>query len=274
MANVVRSFFADHPWPDGEGVDHLYKFTCLSEQHPERLEQLLVRGELFHSLPADLNDPWECNPTVSIPSTEEGLNAATVHLVQSLVDQGLSTEDADRSAKRALRDPGSMEAELLAATQNTYQQIRICSLTANRSNLLLWAHYAGSHGGICIEFDATIWPFPLAYKVKYQTDYPEIVYPIPRDRNALRPLLTKSSDWSYEREYRSLINPEHPPPFPNNGTSALLENRAITAIYFGARVRKDHRDRIVALVQNGPFQPNLLQANIVRTSFTLDFTPI
>jgi hypothetical protein len=165
-----------------------------------------------------------------------------------------------------------MRANLLGVLEETYGSVRVCSLAGDKKNHLLWAHYAAAHTGVCIEFDATTGPFPLAYRVKYQADYPTVEYPIRKDKTALVPLLTKSVLWKYEQEFRSLINPDRPPPFENDGTAAIIPPQAVTGVFLGVRISTDHREQIVSWIEQGPFTPQLWRSQIDRSSYTLRFS--
>lgn len=113
----------------------------------------------------------------------------------------------------------------------------VYSLSTSAIDEILWAHYADSHRGFCLEFELEEL---LAYKlenqgvfeVKYQNDVPMVNL---RDflnmENPNAPLLqkfigTKSKRWEYEREIRVVT-----------GQVGAFEYdyRALKAIHFGAR---------------------------------------
>ena len=78
---------------------------------------------------------------------------------------------------------------------------------ASWASPVMWAHYAAKHTGLCLGFDIED---KLLSQVKY-TDA-KITVPfgehLPRhglsEELLLKILLTKATDWSYEREYRAL----------------------------------------------------------------------
>ncbi len=81
---------------------------------------------------------------------------------------------------------------------------RIYCLTPQGDSTLMWSHYAENHHGICLEFNVANALFRSAGEVKYHAEYPRWV---PCDINdkpgrVMELILTKSSDWSYEKEYR------------------------------------------------------------------------
>lgn len=110
-------------------------------------------------------------------------------------------------------------------------------------NTLMWAHYADSHRGFCIEYHIDSSDFRRDSKSKlfaarlFEVDY------LPEENNVLAmsdsntvlnsktAFFTKSHDWNYENEVRmvsySPVNSEKYPPFE------LGSKSRISAIYFG-----------------------------------------
>lgn len=110
-------------------------------------------------------------------------------------------------------------------------------------NTLMWAHYADSHRGFCIEYHIDSSDFRRDSKSKlfaarlFEVDY------LPEENNVLAmtdsntvlnsktAFFTKSHDWNYENEVRmvsySPVNSEKYPPFE------LGPKSRISAIYFG-----------------------------------------
>ncbi|WP_019508046.1 DUF2971 domain-containing protein [Pleurocapsa sp. PCC 7319] len=84
----------------------------------------------------------------------------------------------------------------------------VLALCENPDNLLLWAHYATEHRGLCLGFEWAETKLPKAEEVIYQTNYRKIDFWFhTEDELAQIALLQKSSDWSYEREHRSIWKP-------------------------------------------------------------------
>ena len=154
---------------------------------------------------------------------------------------------------------------------DVYGTVRIASFSATVDNILMWAHYGAAYSGFCIEFDVGAPPFMYAYKVVYQKQYPSLLYPLPMNQDSLRPLLIKSPHWSYEEEYRLLLNPEVPTPYPTEEQYALLPKESVSAIYLGAKISTENRELISDLVNRGPFSPKLLSAKLGESTFSLDF---
>jgi Protein of unknown function (DUF2971) len=98
------------------------------------------------------------------------------------------------------------------------RRFRLLSLCAEAENPLLWSHYADSHRGVALEFDASFTaevPFVAAKPVKYCKRVPRVysrkhfiesalnLNLISDAERTLLPLvMTKSLEWSYEKEWR------------------------------------------------------------------------
>ncbi len=98
-----------------------------------------------------------------------------------------------------------------------YLGIYICCLSSKCDSTLMWAHYANSNTGICIEYDfnnSKLKPlqrnmlFPVAYS-QSPVDLRDLladekckVYQYPLDAAVLCAALNKAEVWSYENEWR------------------------------------------------------------------------
>lgn len=106
-----------------------------------------------------------------------------------------------------------------SAYDEMIQSFRVCCFSRSNDNLLLWAHYAENHKGICLEYDVTEESFSTQFiPVKYSKLVPvlERVQRYPSGHPSAGSLavnvkdgsadvfLTKSEDWAYEQELRQL----------------------------------------------------------------------
>lgn len=83
------------------------------------------------------------------------------------------------------------------------QNIGVFCLTTKPDNLLMWAHYADSHKGVCLQFDGYSRPFCNAQKVIYAAErLPINPYQDTKDDMLVKGLLTKSDHWRHEEEWR------------------------------------------------------------------------
>lgn len=105
----------------------------------------------------------------------------------------------------------------LKLNDSLYSLFKICCLCTSFKNKLMWSHYADSHKGICIEYDfadcSTNEPQPMpVYYTKTRPKFPWRVA-IEQSPEAqgeatihfMKALLTKDETWSYENEWRLII---------------------------------------------------------------------
>lgn len=130
-------------------------------------------------------------------------------------------------------------------------QIRICSLSKNMSNPLMWAHYADGFRGICIELEID----------ESKLDLREITYspftPIPSDEPAwdyeegedvamstkewaIVALNGKYEDWEYEEEWRIFSEEKY-----------IDQGCRVTAVYFGTRTSSIYKNILRKIIPEG-----------------------
>ena len=142
-------------------------------------------------------------------------------------------------------------------------------------NTLMWAHYADSHKGFCIEYHLDSSDFRRDSKSNlFATRLFEVSY-LPENKNVLdmtdsntilnskTVFFTKSHDWNYENEVRmvsySPVNSEKYPPFE------LGSKSRITAIYFGVNCPEDTIKKVKDALSNQDvkyFQMEINPSNI------------
>jgi len=267
----IKKFNKKHPWPGVDGIKSLYRFHKIDTGSINFLEELFLNGKLYHALPTQFNDPFECRPHFNWPSNPNKVRDIRKRLIKVARDNGSTKKEAEKIVSENMSKEGFVENIIYKAIQNTFRKMRICCFTKSKDNLLFWAHYADSHKGFCIEYDATIIPIKLAFKVTYENEYPEVEYPRPEDARGLEPALIKSKDWEYENEYRTIYIPEAQSSPPGDGISMLLPKNAIKNIYFGSDIEESNKKMILKLISKGPFNPQVWQASLSKSSFYLEF---
>ncbi|WDP87536.1 MAG: DUF2971 domain-containing protein [Desulfobacter sp.] len=133
---------------------------------------------------------------------------------------------------------------------NKRSSVGIYSLSTSYDHELLWAYYADSHKGFCIQYDLdllirkNIYQKVHHFPVTYQNEPPSITLSDISKmeiRNIFQKLFgTKSKLWEHEEEYRII-------------TDIIGENdydySAVTAIYFGYRMPDEHKEKIMDLLK-------------------------
>ena len=179
----------------------LYHYQRFDAEH---LNSLLIKGTIKLSRPDSFNDPWDCRLRYLMPTDDA--ERRSILLWFSEMHRKLHPQISE--GRRALTafgfrsDPAKLDAAILAMEKQMYaaicQQYRVYCLTEKPDSQLMWSHYAAAHSGICLEFDATEYPFRASTKVEYLTKYP--AYDLVTVE--VEPLIAKSADWAYEAEWR------------------------------------------------------------------------
>ena len=152
-------------------------------------------------------------------------------------------------------------------------KILVSCFSLKNDSLLMWAHYADSHKGVCIEYESSI--DDLFYKVNYQESIEHFkLYDLSTRimakmlqsnnvqfendwliQNYGKPFITKSLEWKYEDEVRCLFyEPLIQSKYPNikdkegkNIEGKYLYNvpSRITKVILGCKIEQEDRNRII-----------------------------
>ena len=247
----------------------IYKFSDVNHIKLASLSS----NELWISLLDDFNDPFECKPYFTFEGNPKKAKEIKDHLIKVARSDGRSRKESKEIIGNVMKSPDLVKDNAIDIIKNSFGAMRICSFTTDKNNLLFWSHYADSHMGFCMEFDATVMPISMAYRVKYSNDYPVVEYPIAKDARALKPVLIKSKDWEYEDEYRSVFFPKVKR-LEHDGESLYLQGDEIKKVYLGARISDDSKKLLLQIIKESDFTPAIYQARLSNTSFRLEYEKI
>ena len=260
-------------WTDGHRV--LYHWQRFNG---EWLRATLESNCVYCSSPGTFNDPWDCKPhfnseILSDPQEYEKHVNWAVALCRRTTR--MSPLDLDRM-RRELMSDRQRASELLNQISDEMapainSQYRVYCLGPDVRNLLMWAHYADSHMGVCLEFDVANETICSALKCDYLSAFPLMKLHDDSDDMVLRILLSKSDVWSYEDEYR-LIAQERAAAAPL--TETLMTDNSLLQLPAGALravvtgCRGDH-DVVRNLVQRVAPQVLVRRAVMVPNRYEL-----
>ena len=210
----------------------VFKYRGGSEGIIRRDLRTLFRNEIYSSPIESLNDLFEAQVTI------HGQTFRVGHILGSL---GLA--DYNNGMAEA-EDQFLSEIEAFARRVRSWG---VYSLSCTATDELLWAYYADSHRGFCLEYELEeLLSYTLRDQgcttVDYQDDVPTITLndlisiEESRDQLICKFIGTKSRRWKHENEIRVVT-----------GQPGLFEYdfRALKAIYFGARSSSYLRRRVM-----------------------------
>ena len=180
----------------------------------------------------------------------------------------ISDEEIELKNPHSFNDPIDPPTKLLDENDILYEitnNFQISCLTTNAYNILMWAHYANKHEGICIGYDISkIFDIKKNYilkKVEYNTNL-TFDYNIESDnlfnmRNDLQYYSTdskypidiffmKHKAWQYENEYKLIYYEENMDKSKDKKTKFKLP---IKHIYLGKNI-KDKEQKAIGKIAN------------------------
>jgi hypothetical protein len=238
--------------------------------------RIFSKRELYFAAPTSFNDPFDSDFRI---------------LCQGKYAKNVIASQAFKSAKKAR--PEWSDAQALEAAERTSSAILVkhreeasrqlgkslardyndkagvfCA-AANSDDILMWSHYADHHRGICLEFRTNIEDsiFRMAQPVLYRDEYPQLdLRKLVEDedfREATPWMLTKSSSWSYEREWRILD-------FENGPGVQIFPPACLSAVILGCCIPEIERKKVIMWVRDFPTPARILQAKKSNTNFRLE----
>jgi|GEM_PF-6739760 len=189
----------------------LYKYV-----NSDRID-ILLKGKIRFSQPSVWNDPFESKPYYKDHRPRKLNFFELLHKFQETnIVPTKELEEYEKERKRITRDD---------IYKFIHENIIGLSLTEDKDNLLMWAHYASNHSGFVIEFDTKHNFFhgndKYLFKVECNEMRPEvetnefasliveIVNHIENNKKIPEEYLSKisrvfrkSTDWIYEKEWR------------------------------------------------------------------------
>ena len=188
----------------------------------------------------------------------------------------IMTENSALSERDALKlKPAKIRYVEQHGFQNLQESIRkrvgLYCLSEKRDDILMWSHYAGCHRGVCIEFSATkedhVDFFSHAHRVTYEELLPHInLYRNSSEEIIKAAILTKSRQWSYEREWRVIDLERRPGHQP-------IPSRLISSVILGARATEETQTLIRELLRSLAWRVQLFCARISSDDYELEIVP-
>ena len=194
---AIKSNMIDKKKILGDGVkkgqipEHLYMYSSI-----DSAKKVLESSKLWMSSFNSFNDPFEFSFALNNDYTEEEFTEWFCNATKTnnrMIARNLfsNKEEVDNTIKKAI--------------QETLKDYGIKCFTTSPNNLLMWAHYAKYHEGVCFKFDILKDAdfFQDLLQVVYDDTYTQLNY-IKSKNNTVEILRHKSEAWKYEEEWRVL----------------------------------------------------------------------
>ena len=260
----------------------LYKYCCFDEEG--HVFDLIRKGKMWFSSARCFNDPFDTSITYNYDGLYDKIAQDWVYSIIECDYPNLSFSEKKKLATEKLneirRDPSILLQRMDAIIEMQYNKFGICCFSEIKSNILLWSHYAKNHSGVCVGFSTNL---IMDYadrllsqnelldlvKVKYAKEYPQhslIKIELgSEDVSDVEDILyTKSSDWSYEKEYRLIF-------WGKTNFCINFGFDTISEIVLGCRISAIHRDQILGICSTSENPPQVYQAIKSERQFSLDY---
>jgi len=261
----------------------LYKYLKPS------LIKVLENGFIRFTQPTCFNDPFESLAYVRNIFDIEFVKQLFIFLSNPEFKKDIENNISDKNTKDNLIDLqrtfknkskeelkdffrkliiGESKKDLSTEIQKYWDsQVGILSLSETNDNLTMWSHYSEAHTGFVIGFDTNISITDVANilikpkKINYCSERPSItLFDIKKEKKEMMNdwiktfLFTKGNDWLYENEWRqiNILGKADKIETKNNKNIYLFKynRKSIVEIYFGCRMDKDIRKKILKIIRD------------------------
>ena len=254
--------------------DILYKYRVWDDPYQKRI---LTDNEIYLASADQFNDPFDS--TLPYRFKEEDLTPENIYTKlhelgrqqwPDISEEELQQKCYERQMSGVFDNGKYWKDDYEEYKKEMYTKFGIISLTSKNNNLLMWSHYSNSHKGFCVGFDKFIL-FEVVYgmmgPVIYSDQFPAVGLFDNNSHGLTRILLTKSTDWEYEDEYRITKIDAAKKIFK-------LPNEAIKEIILGYKMQDNYKDEIIKLAKDRFPHADIYQSQMNLEQFKLDMIPI
>lgn len=219
---------------------------------------IIVGCSLWAGSPLFFNDPFDCYPVVDFDGTQQEKAAWAA---QVGADNRMSEQQVLAIMENALRNPAARA--LMTDWRSNLAELSVLSLTEEPDDMLMWAHYANSHKGYCLELDATVPPLSFANRVRYVPERPTFrLFDPNKAEKLMHMLLNKADFWEHEHEWR-MVRPIEQGPliFPPEGLKSII---------FGAGIMPDDEAALRAMANERAVPVVFKRAKLDNRNYRLE----
>ena len=225
----------------------LYKYCTFDGAHAT------FQNSAFRFTPlVEFNDPYEFMPAQTDLSADTDI--ILEHMLRTKGSEYSEQEKAkilsclssDEVRQHLLKQLKDGNYNILSAAKAFVSSYLACCFSEHNNSLLMWAHYAQQHQGICIAVETA--QSMIYQQVIYQKERPRLSFS--EDPKTFQRLLyTKSIDWAYEKEWRILLQKEDTVARFEEGKYLVpIKKSGIKAIYFGLRTPVAQKEKLKKLL--------------------------
>lgn len=233
-------------------MQELYKYRHFCKSHIDSL----IKNQLWFSTGSTFNDPFDCSTNFPITwASGSSLVEFIIHntdFTMDLIRSGMSysqiTDAIMNSVAQLMDKPDvfndSPSKHLRYILFGRMCRALILCLSKNVKNNLMWSHYSNWHTGFCIGFNHEKLIQSIAPYHHADVNYDSKPYDIMKNIDAMRKdklqpakqlCFMKSPEWSYECEYRLILDTLAKE--EKQSTPIVYAQECVESIYFGMKAK-------------------------------------
>lgn len=237
--------------------------------HPQRIWKyadfetallILKNGSIKFQNPKNFNDPLDC----SMDGVLFNLQGASEGNTGEIEEIRLRLRE---SGRRFCDESVCLVYE--AIQRKKIESALITCFSKNGNNTLMWAHYADSYKGICLEFDNSHDRFDKAFfDLKYAAqgsvlyDFVDPVNYFANKEVGFQKIFTrKNKDWKYEEEYRYIIYNEYDQKFQG---LYRFKKHFLKGITFGARCSEENIQKVLEFCHENELTNLIFKRSVIK----------
>lgn len=246
----------------------LYKYQCINKDNLDGLRN----HALWFSSPENFNDPFDCNVSCFLGRNRRDFEDRLETFFKR--DSAIARLFGKSTARWRIKNQILMDIFRLFYYRRTF----ICSLSETCDNVLMWSHYANKNAGMCLVFNSHKAGLVRdnVVPVQYYDRYPSNLVDARRidDLGMLTKqlLASKSSDWSYEREWRALmVNNNSGDADEMKGALYKYDPSLLSGVVLGINTKSSDIEQVKLAIAKGKFprRINLYKARENKDSFSI-----
>jgi hypothetical protein len=248
------------------------------------LIKTIENNHVYLSFPSEYNDPFDCRFRFNYEGNKQ-------NWLNWLDRQSLNSSDKS-IFRKVIESPNFNYKDIINENAKHLKATVICSFSEKSDNILMWSHYSKNHSGICLGYkvtslansyclffdDPNVESFspkyfhegeaPL-YRVEYRDTVPDPVNFFEKSEESIKKfMITKASDWSYEKEWRLL----YPKALVKKQVLSLRRD-TLQSVYLGAKINSDLKNEVIETIKSEYLQQgvkiDVFQQHLSNDSYSL-----
>lgn len=246
----------------------LYKYQCINKDNLDGLRN----HALWFSSPENFNDPFDCNVSCFLGRNRRDFEDRLETFFKR--DSAIVSLFGKSTARWRIKNQILMDIFRLFYYRRTF----ICSLSETCDNVLMWSHYANKNAGMCLVFNSHKAGLvrdnvvPVQYYDRYPSDLVDARRIDDLGMLTKQLLASKSSDWSYEREWRAfMVNNNSGDADEMKGALYKYDPSLLSGVVLGINTKSSDIELVKFAITKGKFprRINLYKARENKDSFSI-----